>query len=54
MLLVGYKPAFIRAFRKLPPDLQREVRERIGVNEAALEGALMLDRVEEDDACRQP
>ncbi len=29
MVRVGYKPAFIRALKKLPHLLQREARERI-------------------------
>ena len=29
MVRVGYKPAFIRALKKLPPLLQREAKERI-------------------------
>ena len=28
-LLIGYQPAFIRMYKKLPPSLQAEVRDRI-------------------------
>ena len=31
MLRIGYKPAFIRQFKKLPPPLQDEVEERIAL-----------------------
>ena len=29
MIAIGYKPVFIRRFRKLPPALQDEVEEKI-------------------------
>jgi len=30
-LLVGYKPAFIRSYKKLPVDLQEEVKVRVAL-----------------------
>ena len=30
-LRIGYKPAFLRSYKKLPPALQMEVKERVAL-----------------------
>jgi len=43
-----------RAVRQILLDLANKDEDVAHCNQAALEGAMMLDRMEEDDARRQP
>jgi hypothetical protein len=43
-----------RAVRQILLDLANKDEDVVHCNQAALEGAMMLDRMEEDDARRQP